>query len=209
MSIKHGLLALLGEGPRYGFQLKKEFEELTGLFWPLNVGQVYTTLGRLVRDGLIAEELSPTTDGLEVTAAGKDSQSSVGSDDSQRSYRLTERGRDEVRAWFATPRPATTPERDELTIKVALAVATNRPDVTDMIQGQRNEATSAIQALTRRKARLEPTDLSQAVVLDAAIARLDAELRWLDLTSARLAGASRGRAALNARDSGRPGSGNR
>jgi DNA-binding PadR family transcriptional regulator len=54
MSIRHGLLALLEEGPRYGYQLKSEFESRTGSTWPLNVGQVYTTLGRLERDGLVS-----------------------------------------------------------------------------------------------------------------------------------------------------------
>ena len=168
MSIKHGLLSLLTGGPKYGFQLKKEFEEATGNFWPLNVGQVYTTLGRLVRDGLVTEE-------------GTD-------DEGQRSYRLSPTGNDEVATWFSTPRTTDQHERDELTIKVAMAVAARRPDVESMIQAQRSEATSALQSLTRRKARLEPGDLSQAIVLDAAIARVDAELRWLDLTSARLAG---------------------
>jgi DNA-binding PadR family transcriptional regulator len=168
MSIKHGLLTLLGEGPRYGFQLKKEFEELTGELWAINVGQIYTTLGRLVRDGLVAEEEAP------------------GADDSLQGYRLTDAGREEVRRWFATPRPTDAPERDELTIKVALAVATGRDDVEAMLQDQRTDATATLQALTRRKARLAPDDLSQAVVIDSLIARVDAELRWLDLTSARL-----------------------
>jgi DNA-binding PadR family transcriptional regulator len=168
MSIKHGLLALLLEGPKYGFQLKKEFEEATGNFWPLNVGQVYTTLGRLVRDGLVTEESSD--------------------EEGQQSYRLAPSGRDELTEWFEAPRTADRYERDELTIKVAMAVAAQRTDIEDLLQSQRSEATSALQSLTRRKARLEPNDISQAIVLDAAIARLDAELRWLDLTSARLAG---------------------
>jgi len=166
MSIRNGLLSLLVDGPKYGFQLKKEFEEATGSFWPLNVGQVYTTLSRLVRDEMVTEE--------------------GGGDDTQKSYRLTERGRDDVRAWFSTPRPADTLERDELTIKVALAIATGQPHVIDLLQAQRTEATGVLQSLTRRKARLEPADLSQAIVLDAAVARLDGELRWLDLCEARL-----------------------
>ena len=52
MSVRHALLALLSEGPKYGLQLRKEFEESTGEVWPLNVGQVYTTLQRLERDEL-------------------------------------------------------------------------------------------------------------------------------------------------------------
>ena len=53
MSIRQGLLALLEQGPMYGYQLRAEFEARTGATWPLNVGQVYTTLGRLERDGLV------------------------------------------------------------------------------------------------------------------------------------------------------------
>src|SRR5947207_1083293 len=53
MSVRHALLALLSEGPKYGLQLREEFEAGTGEVWPLNVGQVYTTLQRLERDGLV------------------------------------------------------------------------------------------------------------------------------------------------------------
>ncbi len=53
MSVRHSLLALLEEGPRYGYQLRSEFEHRTAAAWPLNVGQVYSTLARLERDGLV------------------------------------------------------------------------------------------------------------------------------------------------------------
>ena len=53
MSIRQGILAMLAAGPRYGYQLRTEFEERTGGTWPLNIGQVYTTLSRLERDGLV------------------------------------------------------------------------------------------------------------------------------------------------------------
>ena len=56
MSIRHGLLALLGRGPRYGYQLRVEFEASTGATWPLNIGQVYTTLARMERDGLVTPD---------------------------------------------------------------------------------------------------------------------------------------------------------
>ena len=56
MSIRHALLALLSEGPKYGLQLRQEFEARTGEVWPLNVGQVYTTLQRLERDGLVESD---------------------------------------------------------------------------------------------------------------------------------------------------------
>ena len=56
MSVRHALLALLSEGPKYGLQLRQEFEARTGEVWPLNVGQVYTTLQRLERDGLVESD---------------------------------------------------------------------------------------------------------------------------------------------------------
>ena len=58
MSVRHALLALLSEGPKYGLQLRQEFEAKTGEVWPLNVGQVYTTLQRLERDGLVESDES-------------------------------------------------------------------------------------------------------------------------------------------------------
>src|SRR6476620_1199679 len=83
MSIRHGLLALLERGPRYGYQLRTEFESRTGSTWPLNVGQVYTTVPRLERDGL-------------VVPAGEDEAGCA-------LYAITEDGRDELRQWFASP----------------------------------------------------------------------------------------------------------
>ncbi len=56
MSVRHALLALLSGGPKYGLQLRQEFESRTGDVWPLNVGQVYTTLQRLERDGLVESD---------------------------------------------------------------------------------------------------------------------------------------------------------
>ena len=89
MSVKHALLALLEQQPMYGYQLRVEFEQRTGTTWPLNVGQVYTTLTRLERDGL-------------ATAQGEDAEGHV-------IYRITDAGRDEVASWFTTdlhrPRP--------------------------------------------------------------------------------------------------------
>ena len=66
MSVRHALLALLSEGPKYGLQLREEFEARTGEVWPLNVGQVYTTLQRLERDGLVSSD-DASQDGREKT----------------------------------------------------------------------------------------------------------------------------------------------
>src|ERR1035438_6986971 len=102
MSIRHSLLALLSEGPKYGFQLRQEFEESTGEVWPLNVGQVYTTLQRLERDGLAESD-------------------DVEADERQRNYRITEMGEVELAQWLRTPPDLSQPPRDELVIKVLVA----------------------------------------------------------------------------------------
>ncbi len=122
MSVRQALLALLEQGPMYGYQLRSEFERRTGSTWPLNVGQVYTTLTRLERDGLVAE-------------SGDDGEGHV-------VYRVTDAGRDEVAAWFTTPVERTQPPRDELAIKLALAVTVPGVDVGSVIQQQRTATVS-------------------------------------------------------------------
>ena len=131
MSVRQALLALLEEGPMYGYQLRSEFERRTGATWPLNVGQVYTTLTRLERDGLVTE-------------SGADGEGHV-------VYEVTEAGRDEVATWFTTPVGRTTPPRDELAIKLALAVTVPGVDVGTVIQQQRSATISALQDYTRLK----------------------------------------------------------
>lgn len=158
MSVKHGLLALLESGPRYGYQLRAEFEERTGSTWPLNVGQVYTTLGRLERDGL-------------VRAAGADA-------DGHEMYEITAIGRDEVGAWFSTPVSRTQPPRDELAIKLSLAVTAPGVDIGALIQRQRAATIGALQDYTRLKR--GEVDLAWGLVLDSLIFAAEAEIRWLD-----------------------------
>src|SRR5690242_20785185 len=103
MSVRHALLALLSEGPKYGLQLRHEFEERTGEVWPLNVGQVYTTLQRLERDGLVASD-------------------GEGEAGPQKSFRITSEGSAELATWLHTPPDLNSPPRDELVIKVLVAI---------------------------------------------------------------------------------------
>lgn len=171
MSVRQGLLALLAETPMYGYQLRGQFEARTGATWPLNVGQVYTTLGRLERDGLVE---------------------AVGSDDEGRvRYRISEAGRVEVAAWFASPVDRATPPRDELAIKLAMAVTVPGVDVRAVISRQRAATVRALQDYTRLKANLPATaasaaELSWQLVLESLIFDADAEVRWLDHCEARL-----------------------
>ncbi|MDT0307109.1 PadR family transcriptional regulator [Streptomyces sp. DSM 44917] len=176
MSIRYGLLALLESGPRYGSQLRAEFESRTGATWPLNIGQVYTTLGRLERDGLIGPE--------------------GGGDAKQQLYAITEAGRRELGAWFARPVDRSQPSRDELAIKLAMAVGSPGVDVRGIIQGQRRHTLKVMQDYTRLKARAlaaaqEPggdagQDIAWLLVLEQLIFHAEAEARWLDHCEARL-----------------------
>lgn len=174
MSIRQGLLALLGARPMYGYQLRAEFEARTGGTWPLNVGQVYTTLGRLERDGLIEP-------------AGED-------DEGHAFFRLTADGHTEVNAWFATPVDRSSRPRDELAIKLALAVTTPGVDVRRVVQEQRTHTVRTLQEYTRLKARAgDDDDLAWLLVLESLIFQAEAEVRWLDHCEARVARAAAAR----------------
>jgi len=172
MSIKHGLLALLEQHSMYGYQLRQEFEASTGSTWPLNVGQVYTTLARLERDGLVSQ------------AAGDEG------DEHQRVYVISDAGRAEVRSWFGTPVRPEAPRRDELAIKLALAVRTPGVDVAAVIQAQRTATVRTLQDYTRAR-EAAGDDLSWALVADSLIFAAEAEIRWLDHCETRLARAAR------------------
>jgi DNA-binding PadR family transcriptional regulator len=167
------MLALLAQEPMYGAQLRSEFESRTGGTWPLNVGQVYTTLARLERDGL-------------VEAAG-------GADDEGRiDYRLTDRGRTEVTRWWAAPVDREDTPRDELVIKLALAVTVRGVDVQRIVQTQRTATLRHLQALTKLKRATPqeaggPNELAWLLVLDNLVYAAEAEIRWLDHVETRLA----------------------
>jgi DNA-binding PadR family transcriptional regulator len=167
MSVKHGLLALLERGPMYGYQLRVAFEESTGGTWPLNIGQVYTTLSRLERDGLVRP--------LPENDAG------------QRPYRITDAGRADLAVCFTTPISRGDRPRDELAIKLALALTTPGVDVRAVVQSQRTATMRTLQEYTRLKARADkPADLSWLLVLDAMLFQAEAEVRWLDHCEASL-----------------------
>lgn len=167
MSMRHGLLALLEDGPNHGYQLKHEFEARTGGAWLLNVGQVYTTLQRLERDGLVAPVGDP--------------------DDERRVYTITAAGQEALEHWFGEPVVVSAPPRDELAIKVLLAVAAEEVDVTSVLQRQRTATLEQLQEYTRLKRQADPDDdLPWILLLDALVLKAEAEVRWLDTCEARL-----------------------
>lgn len=186
MSIRQAMLAILEQGPMYGYQLRAEFEQRTGETWPLNIGQVYTTLTRLERDGLVEVVGHGGADEIEQAAA------QAASDRQHVSYRATEAGRSEVSEWFATPVPRSQPPRDQLAIKLAIAVTLPGVDVGTIIQRQRSATMVSLQDYTRLKRTgraatpQDPADLAWSLVLDSLVFDAEAEVRWLDHCEARL-----------------------
>jgi DNA-binding PadR family transcriptional regulator len=168
MSVPYALLALLSEGPKYGLRLQSEFEARTGEVWPLNVGQVYTTLQRLERDGLVE-----TDDGE--------------GERSRKQYRITATGERELGDWLRTPPDLVPPPRDELVIKVLVAMQIPGTNVQEILQVHRRHVIEIMQRYTQVKATAGEDDLALALVADAEIYRLEAIVRWLDGADVRLA----------------------
>ena len=171
MSIRHALLALLSEGPKYGLQLRQEFEARTGEVWPLNVGQVYTTLQRLERDGLVESD-------------------EAAEDERQKAFRITAGGETELADWLRTPPDLSLPPRDELVIKILVALRLPGVDVHEVIQAHRRYLVELMQQWTRLKEDEGGLDLSFALAVDAELFRLDSVVRWLDAADGRLKRAS-------------------
>jgi DNA-binding PadR family transcriptional regulator len=166
MSVRPALLALLSEGPKYGLQLRQEFEARTGDVWPLNVGQVYTTLQRLERDGLVSSD-----DGA--------------ADGPQKTYRLTALGEVELAQWLRVPPDLSSPPRDDLVIKILVAARVPGVDVREIIQEHRRYLVEVMQQWTRLKDDEADLDLSFALAVDAELFRLDSVIRWLDAADGR------------------------
>jgi DNA-binding PadR family transcriptional regulator len=167
MSIRQGLLALLEQQDSYGYQLRSDFEHRTGGTWTLNIGQVYTTLNRLERDGLVRSE--------------------GGDDEGRQLWSITDEGRAEVIEWFRTPVRREDRPRDELAIKLALSTSTSGIDVAQIIQTQRSDTLRVMQQYTRMKTSVNADeDLAWSLVLDGLIFQAEAEIRWLDHCESRI-----------------------
>jgi len=170
MSIRHGLLALLVQGDAYGNQLRVAFEDRTGGTWPLNIGQVFQTLDRLARDGLV-EVVDPA--GADVPPQAR------------RRYTLTPAGRDEVARWFVEPVTRIPAPRDELSIKLALGLGLPGIDAEAVLDAQRAATMRTLQGLTAMRRQQVPghpavVAVPWVLVLDRLIFDAEAELRWLD-----------------------------
>jgi DNA-binding PadR family transcriptional regulator len=167
MSVRHALLALLSEGPKYGLQLREEFEARTGEVWPLNGGQVYTTLQRLERDGLAESD-------------------GTGEEGPQKGFRITAEGEQELARWLRTPPDLSSPPRDELVMKVLVALYVPTADVHAVIQAHRRYVVELMQRWTRIKEDDAGAQMTMSLAIDAELFRLDSVVRWLDAAEARV-----------------------
>ena len=191
MSVRHALLALLAEGPKYGLRLREEFEARTGEVWPLNVGQVYTTLQRLERDGLVeSDDDDHDADAGAGAGAPPDgpqtTQQKTQQKTPQKTFRITADGAAELAGWLRTPPDMAAPPRDELVMKVLVAMRVPGTNVHDVIQVHRRYLVELMQQWTRIKEAEADSDLSLALIVDAELFRLDAVIRWLDAADGRI-----------------------
>ncbi|WP_424935337.1 MULTISPECIES: PadR family transcriptional regulator [Bacteria] len=162
MSVRQSLLAILRQGPCYGYQLRAEFDRRTGSVWPLNVGQIYNTLERLERDGMVARD-------------DVDDQGHV-------YWRITAAGSAEADAWLSSPLAREQPARDELAIKLALATTLPGADAAALVAAQRAATERRLDALppATPEPGADPATIASAIVAGSQRAAAEGELRWLD-----------------------------
>jgi DNA-binding PadR family transcriptional regulator len=171
MSVRNALLGLLEQRPRHGYELHDAFEAVVGgeENWDVRPAQVYATLARLEKRGLIAEEALAQDGGPE-----------------KRIYAVTPAGRETLRRWLFEP-VKSEHQRDEFFLKLMLSLATGQADPYRVIYIQRASLYQEMHALTARRAQADPRrDLAHILLLDQAIMHLEADLRWLDMVEARL-----------------------
>ena len=165
MSVGYALLGLLEDRPRYGYDLKREYDERFAKARPLRFGQVYATLARLLRDGRI-----------DIRAV------EAGSGPERKLYAITRPGVAELERWLRQPEPADPHLQSVLFMKVVLALLSGRP-AAEVLDTQRAAHLESMRDLTRRKASGRPGD---ALVADYALFHMEADLRWIELAGARL-----------------------
>ncbi|MFJ9415966.1 MULTISPECIES: PadR family transcriptional regulator [unclassified Streptomyces] len=165
MSIGHTLLGLLESGPRHGYDLKRAFDEHFGQDRPLHYGQVYSTMSRLLKNGLV-----------EVDAV------EAGAGPERKRYAITDAGVTDVAQWLARPEKPEPYLQSTLYTKIVLALLTDR-NAAELLDTQRAEHLRLMRGLTERK---RGGDLADQLICDHALFHLEADLRWLELTAARL-----------------------
>jgi DNA-binding PadR family transcriptional regulator len=171
LSVRHAVLGLLAQHPRHGYELRAAFEAVVGgeEYWDVKPAQIYTTLTRMEKSGLIAEQSVEQDSGPE-----------------KRIYNITSAGYQALDEWFAAG-IAQTHQRDEFFIKLMLALVLGAADPYQVIHIQRTHLYKELHAITAQRTRADPkTELSRILLLDKAAMHLEADLRWLDISEARL-----------------------
>ncbi len=165
MSVGQTFLGLLEAQPRYGYDLKRAYDERFGKARPLAYGQVYATLARLLRTGLIEIDAVEPGEGPE-----------------RKRYAITDAGVSDVALWLGQAEKPDLYLQSTLYTKVIVALLTGRPAV-EILDTQRAGHLRHMRELTRRKG---SGDLADDLICDHALFHLEADLRWLELTAARL-----------------------
>lgn len=163
MTVRQSLLAILAVGPCYGYQLRAEFDRRTGSTWPLNVGQIYTTLERLERDGLVRRGESDAEGHLY--------------------WEITLDGRAAVTDWFAEPVEPAKGTRDELAVKVAIASTLPGVDAAAVVTAQRSATAARLDELERSLfdgESVSAEDVAWTLLHEGLVMDAETELRWLD-----------------------------
>jgi DNA-binding PadR family transcriptional regulator len=165
MNVPTTLLGLLEPEPTHGYELKREFDVLFGRGRPLSYGQVYNTLGRLQRDGHVVVEGTEPGGGPE-----------------RKRYAITESGVSVLEEWLSGPEPPEARLQPVLFAKVVLALMSGRP-AAEYLDAQRAVHLRRMRELTALR-RAGP--LADSLVADYGLFHLEADLRWIDMTAARL-----------------------
>jgi DNA-binding PadR family transcriptional regulator len=176
MSVRHAVLGLLSTKAMHGYELKTKFDQVTGGFWQLNFGQIYSTLDRLEREGLV--ERCCEADGL---------------DGERKIFRITVKGRSKLDDWIVRPVGRARALRDDLFVRLLFCDRSSPKPVFRMIARHRDAYELETRKLTKRKAQLERLRLGQDAVvtdllMDAALLHAQAELQWLAHVEAKLNG---------------------
>ena len=171
MPVRHAILGLLAQRPRYGYELRAAFEAVVGgeQNWDVKPAQIYTTFARLEKSGLIVEERVEQDAGPE-----------------KRIYDITSAGRRALNEWFASG-VQREHQRDEIYIKLMIAMASGAANPYALIRTQRTHLYQELHDITLQRGRADPrSELSKVLLLEQAAMHLEADLRWLDMFEARL-----------------------
>ena len=171
MSVRNAILGLLATRPRHGYELHDAFEAMVGgeQNWDIKPAQVYTTLSRLEKKGLVVEDRVEQDGGPEKFI-----------------YAMTDAGLVELRKWFAEP-VESDHLRDEFFLKLMLAIAVEEGDPRKVIYIQRANLYKELHSITGQRSQIDPrSELAYILFLDRVVMRLEADLRWLEMVEARL-----------------------